>query len=253
MWVTLSAWRCGYNEFDTPSTSEQSDPQSISVVQLRGMYNGRTSMITRDYILTGYVSSSDKHGNFNRVLYIDDTFGGVQILTGLYDTYNYYKYGQMVHIHLKGLVMDISDGLIRLGYSNFVGNISAIGNTALLEDHIIRDSRYRETPPREVRAADLTLADVGSLVTVRGLTFIPGATDIWASRPYSYSRIYTEIPFRTPEGGTMYVSTYYYADFAWKAVPTATVSITGIVIRDTTSPISSLMLRISSPEDVVEE
>ena len=243
---------CGYNDFNPETTlSEVYIPLQIPISQLKSLYHGETYYINDDLVLTAYVSSSDKHGNFSRVLYVADGTDGLMIMTGLYDTHTNYKPGIMVHIKLKGLALDSYHNTFRIGRMSDNNYVTYIGNSVLLDDIIIRDSRTRTSPPREVTIGELTTDDAGSLVTIANLTadILPGQS--WADEWPGYGSIYTNIRFVAPDGSDIYVSTNSYADFASDAIPTGAVNITGIVVCEEVNNKETLMLRISSPQDVI--
>ena len=64
-------------------------------------------LIDTDLYIKGYVSSSDKEGNFFKELFIQDApehpTAGIKIILNQVDTYNQYNVGREIYIQLKGL------------------------------------------------------------------------------------------------------------------------------------------------------
>ncbi|MEL6484614.1 MAG: DUF5689 domain-containing protein, partial [Bacteroidota bacterium] len=117
-------------EFDTiASTCPTTLEVNMSLNELAEQYDGEVFQIQEDWIVEGYVISSDKAGNFFNVLHIQDhpsepTMGAVLEIDQR-ESHLFYQVGSRVGIKLKGLYVNQNDGLLELGgaFTSF-GSIS---------------------------------------------------------------------------------------------------------------------------------
>ncbi|WP_149273195.1 DUF5689 domain-containing protein [Pareuzebyella sediminis] len=110
--------------------------------EVKMRFQGETVQILEDLIIEGYVTSSDKFGNFFNVLYFQNRptnpTEGFQIELELRDSHLFYPVGSRILIKLKGLYLGKSKGQFKLGgtFTSF-GNVS-VGRlpAAVLDQHI---------------------------------------------------------------------------------------------------------------------
>ena len=95
----------------------------ISITNLKGLFvNGQVTEITSDIYIKGYVSSSDRSGNFYKEFFIQDSptspTTAIKVVTEFIDSYNKFNFGREVYINLKGLYIGevrSGDGVIAIG------------------------------------------------------------------------------------------------------------------------------------------
>ena len=79
----------GCNHCDAPDTLDAvPESTNISIAELRNKTSKSGQKIEQELIIGGYVTSSDKAGNFYRTFTIEDFSGGAEIMAGLYDLHN---------------------------------------------------------------------------------------------------------------------------------------------------------------------
>lgn len=79
-------------------------------------------LIDTDIYIKGYVTSSDKEGNFFKELFLQDApenpTEGIKIIPNQVETYNQYNFGREVYIELKGLYIGeerVGNGVVTIG------------------------------------------------------------------------------------------------------------------------------------------
>lgn len=111
--VKLTEPRCDYaNTFQS----------TITLAEIREMYKGTMVEfgISNNYVVEGYVISSDENGSFEKKLVIQDavenTTAGIQILVNLKGIFEHYKLGDKVFVKLNKLYMAKKDGVLTVGF-----------------------------------------------------------------------------------------------------------------------------------------
>ncbi len=100
------------------SADDGGTPQApnISIADLHDLCGKGPLNIDEPLVAGGYVTSSDRAGNFNRTFTIEDPTGGMEIMAGLYDLHNIYPSGCYVTVRLEGCAVAESHGCYRRGY-----------------------------------------------------------------------------------------------------------------------------------------
>jgi hypothetical protein len=110
---------CGYNDFPdvAPGLPDEALPAgNITVAELKEFYmNGGVTTFTRDYRLTGTVTTSDETGNFYRTLFLQDATGAVEIRMGLFELYTLYPPGRKLSVTLTGMTLGRDANVYQLG------------------------------------------------------------------------------------------------------------------------------------------
>ncbi len=225
---------------------------TLSIAQLKTMYvaptGGKVPVIATDDVIAGTVISTDVLGNNYRSLYIQDDSGGIEVKVGRGQLYNDYKIGQTVYIKLKGLALGKYGGQVNLGTQS----PNPKYETAYIEpqywiDRVIAKGQFglQPTPTVISSSSAITDADLYTWVTLTGMTWkgasssYPAGQSTWAQPgnyvdpddPDASSSSYTSQYFNFADGGEVQVRTSTYARFAGVAVPTGTVSLTGVLTK----------------------
>jgi hypothetical protein len=159
-------------DFSAPkSPCIEAPPVNASYADVKGLYVDQTIQIQEELIIEGYVSSSDREGNFFSVLYFQDSptapSEGFQIEVDLRDSHLFFPVGQRIFIKTKGLYLGKSKDILKLG-----GVFNAFGNTTVgrlpataIADHIFtscEDAQRME--PLSVDLAELQKGQTNILV-----------------------------------------------------------------------------------------
>ena len=228
---------------------------NMSIMEFKGLYPGQPYNIPSysDIVLAGKVISTDRHGNFYRSFFIQDTTangGGIEIKLGLTGMYNDYKVGQIVYVKPNGLCLGRYGGLLNIGYRSLNPRYETafIDVPAIIKATIFRGEQSTPVAPVDIfTAADLTDARYGTWVTLKearyqgGSYFLNGTThspwDKWAKKPDTLDddTAYGEQRFLLADGSTVVVvRSSGYAKFADNVVPFAVnqkVNVTGVLTR----------------------
>jgi hypothetical protein len=130
-WLGLLASCVKDRDFSAPESACLAVPEvNATFADVKRLYVDQTVQIQEDWIIEGYVSSSDRQGNFFGVLYFQDSptapTEGFQIEVDLRDSHLFFPVGQRIFIHTKGLYLGKSRDVHKLG-----GVFNAFGNTTV--------------------------------------------------------------------------------------------------------------------------
>ncbi|WP_425234860.1 DUF5689 domain-containing protein [Ulvibacterium sp.] len=222
--------------FDPPKSTCSLDlTANVTYAQVKNLYVDKTIQILEDWVIEGYVISSDKAGNFFSVLHFQDSptspTGGLQIEIDLRDSHVFYPVGSKIFIKLKGLYLGKSKEVFKLG-GTFIafGNVSvgrlpavAIGNHVFVScDEIVQLLPTLGT----VDAVDNALAN--TLVTIEDVEFLEEELGL----PFAVEREETERTLITCSDRELIVLNSGFSDFQAETLPEGNGSITGILIED---------------------
>ena len=211
-------------DFDTPE-AEQGLPErvNVSIAHLREMVGERTVHFEQDLVIGGYVTTSDREGNFYRTFCIDDGTAGVEIMAGMYDLHRLYPEGYYVTVRLNGCSAGVHNGVLQVGtraaaYSNYPTDY--FYSRVLIDKHLTRYDLISPVAPIPLRVEQLAEEYCGRMVNVSSLKLIAAPEGgIWSGY----------CTFADEKGHRVAVYCSPYADFAQQEVPSERVSITGIL------------------------
>ncbi|MGC1632205.1 MAG: DUF5689 domain-containing protein [Gelidibacter sp.] len=139
-------------------------------------------LIETDVYIKGYVSSSDKEGNFFKEVFLQDApenpAVGIKIILNQVDIYNQFNRGREVYIQLKGLYIGeerVGNGMIAIG-----GNTSTdqYGTTVqrLTENqrarHLLRSQNSMPLVPLNLKFSDVNIGHLGIFVQFNTVEFL---------------------------------------------------------------------------------
>ena len=236
--------------FDEPSASCSNEVfETISLAQLKGFYTDKTIQIQDDLVITGYVISSDKEGNFFNVLHFQDKPNnpteGLQIEIELRDSHLFFGVGQQIYIKLKGLYLGKSKGVFKIGgvFTSF-GNISVgrLPSTSVFKHILVTCQVPIVIEPTEISIDALNESRVNTLVKIDNVEFI----DAEIGLPFAVVEEETNRNLIDCDANELALVNSGFADFQAETIPEKRGSITGIVSLDNTQ----FQLIIRELEDV---
>ena len=243
---------CGpEKEFDTPNSICSDEISSnISYTEITALVLDKTTQITEDLIIEGYVISSDKAGNFFNVIHIQDTFSeeakGFQIELELRDSYLIFPPGIKLFIKLKGLYIGQSNGLYKIGgaYSSFGSLVVGRLPTLAIKEHIsISCGDISLLEAKKLTINDIEEHDLNTLIQVEGLEFIEDELDLTFAEPQEE----TLRSLQDCTGRTIGLLNSGYSDFQSKRLPERNGNLIGIVLKDR----MEFVLKIRDTNDVL--
>lgn len=182
-----------------------------------------------DIIITGIVTTSDKHGNCYKYINIEDETGAIQIKINSSTLYNKYRLGQRVFVKCNGLDLGDYRKLPQLGmWANDQMEPIPSGKSHL---YIFNHGPLQPVEPTITltsipRADNIPFTNYNRLVKLEGATFVEGGVATYCD-PYAA----TSHDIRMADGTTITMRTSNYADFYNKMLPTGTGTIYGILTR----------------------
>lgn len=222
--------------FDTPKSICSSDlTANVTYAQVKSLYVDKTIQILEDWIIEGYVISSDKAGNFFNVLHFQDNPAnpteGLQIEIDLRDSHVFYPVGSKIFIKLKGLYLGKSKEVFKLG-GTFIafGNISVgrLPATAIGNHVFVSCNEIIELLPTlgTVDAIDNALAN--TLITIEDVGFLEEEL----GQPFAIEREETERTLITCSDQELVVLNSGFSDFQSEILPEGNGRITGVLVQD---------------------
>lgn len=247
--LLLSFTGCVKNDdFNSPKLCMNSDlAPNATYEQVKQLYKGEIIRIQEDLLIEGYVTSSDKAGNFFGTLHfqnkIQDPTEGFQIDIDLRDYHLQYEVGSKIYIRLKGLYLGKSKETFKLGglFTNAGGTLSVGRLPAnLVEKHLVSSCDAIITLiPEELNIDQLNLNRINTLVSIKDIQIAP----VDVCKEYAEDGTSTERTFENCSGTQINLINSGFSDFQSVSLPTGNGKITGIlgyasgeyhlVIRDT--------------------
>ncbi|WP_422083122.1 DUF5689 domain-containing protein [Ulvibacterium sp.] len=222
--------------FDPPkSTCSSGLTANATYAQVKNLYEDETIQILEDWVIEGYVISSDKAGNFFSVLHFQDSptnpTEGLQIEIDLRDSHVFYPVGSKIFIKLKGLYLGKSREVFKLG-GTFIafGNVS-VGRlpAAVVGNHVfVSCDEVVEPEPTLVTADAISGNMVNTLVTFENVEFLEDEL----GQPFAMEREETERTLTTCNDNEFVVLNSGFSDFQAEILPEGNGSITGVLIKD---------------------
>ncbi|WP_419212934.1 DUF5689 domain-containing protein [Maribacter sp. X9] len=235
---------------------------NISISELKEVYADQTIQIQEDWVVEGYVASSDKEGNFFNVLYFQDKPSkptqGLHIEFELRDSHLFFDIGQHIFIKLKGLYLGKSKGVFKIG-----GVFTSFGNTSVgrlpnsvVYDHILLSCDTNSgIEPTSVSITALNESMVGTLVKIDNVEFMQDEV----GKPFALVAEETKRNLTDCDDNELILLNSGYSDFQDHPIPEESGAITGIlsvegdelqlIIRD----LNDLEFDLERCEDLVDE
>lgn len=220
---------CYDSSFGEPGDDGREPVVNETIAGVRSRYAGTPFTITSDIVIAGTVTSSDAAENFYRTLCIEDAEAALEVMAGIDHLHNDFPIGCRVTLHLNGLTVGESRGVLQAGRPPAPGSGYAtdyIGSRPALAAALVRNGET-STPLAPVlrKIPELTPALCGTLVRIDRLRYIP--EDLSEATWTGYKQ------FTDADGHAVWTYVRPYARFAGEEVPAATVSLTGILQYDT--------------------
>ncbi len=183
--------------------------------------------------LSGYVTSSDKTGNFYKELYIQDAPENpkfaVKVAIDIANLYTKYPVGSHIFIKLNGLAINKSHGELVVGSIN-IGDVDVISEN-LAKLIIKRSCSIAEIKPKSITTAQIDNSLIGMYVKLDNMEFevnLLGKPFVNPLDSYDSQRVM--ISCDTEDELKLETSTF--ASFKDQILPSGKGSVSGILTRD---------------------
>ena len=223
-------------DFDAiANTCEQNLVANATFDDIKTLYQGELLQIQEDWVIEGYVISSDRAGNFFNVLHFQDAPAnpseGIQIEIDLFESHLLFEPGSKVLIKTKGLYLGKSKGVFKLG-----GTFAAFGTTNVgrlpalkIPEHIFRScDPVTAIAPKQIKLEELDDSLTNTLVTIDSLEFKEDELGL----PFADPREETERTLTDCNGNELSMVNSGFADFQAEMLPNGNGSITGVLLRE---------------------
>ena len=174
---------------------------------------------TSGIIITGIVTTSDKHGNCYKYINIEDGTGGIQIKINNTALYNKFKVGQRIYVKCSGLDLGDYRKLPQLGI--WANDAMQAGGKVL-----VLATRATLSLEKYSRLKSLYGEDVISVVGEGLVELVEGGMATYCAPNAATSRDIEMI-----DGTTITMRTSNYADFINEMLPTGSGTVIGILTR----------------------
>jgi hypothetical protein len=251
---------CCNKKFDAPP--EYIGPAiypNFTIRDLRAMHvMGSFEHIVDDYIIEGIVVADDRKDNFYKSIVLEDSTGGITIRMDANGLYTDYPVGRKLAVKLRNLWMGDYARMIQLGAGIDLSNpafpeLSPIP-VPLFDRYIIKKELNNVVNPKHLRLDELNDSLQSRLITIDNLEF--AITDTGKTYADAVNKLSVNATIKTCSGGSTYIRTSGFANFAAAKIPRGNGSITAIytvfrtekqlLIRDT-SDVQLNGLRCTAP------
>jgi len=151
--------------------NETNASANLTIAQLKAAVTPTATLYTASDTIEARIVSSDKGGNFYKLIYMNSLDGSIGFSVAVNQTSNYEQYnvGRKVYVSLKGLYVQLRNSTIQIGalYNGNVGQIAATD----VRKHIIRscDVVEESTLVQEMELANAINNDnIGKLIELTG-------------------------------------------------------------------------------------
>lgn len=203
--------------------------------QVKGLFKGEILQIQEDWVIEGYVVSSDREGNFFSTIHFQDAPSnpgeGFQMAIDLFESHLLFEPGQKILIKTKGLYLGKSRDVYRLGgtFAGF-GSLS-VGRLPALKvpEHIFRSCDVvLKIEPRSISIQEIDSTNTNTLVHLNSLQFL--IDDF--GKPFAEARMETDRILEDCEGNQIALRNSGFANFQSEIIYEANGSISGVVLQE---------------------
>lgn len=148
--VKFTTARCDYSSSFQPN---------ITLKSVKEMYKGSVVEfgISNNYVIEGFIISSDEHGSFEKKLVIQDAVenatAGIQILIGKTANFEQYNVGDKVFVKLNKLYMNKKEGVLTIGFPKGTAIIEI--EESQIPDFIFNSSENFNIIPKEISISEV--------------------------------------------------------------------------------------------------
>lgn len=207
-----------------------------SIKSVESIYNQATSVATLyegKHAIEGYVVSSDKGGNFYKVIYMNSADGeiGFSVAVNQADLFIDYGVGRKVIIKLNGLYTQIRNNTLQIG-ALYNGNVGQIATTEYKKT-LVRSCDVLEESAlvNELTLADVNDSNLGKLIEFNGVQFNDAALGQNYYNPSNVLGGETNLIITDATGATLIFRTGQYAEYAGTPVSSKSGKIRGILTK----------------------
>lgn len=227
----------------------------ISIEALKQQFvAGEVVQFSSNSVVKGYVSSSDKTGNFYKEIYIQDQpsnpKAAISIVLNQVDSYNQFNLGREVYILLKDLYLGetVSEVLAVGGFED--GSRVGLLTENQIKYHLFRSSETVEIEPLELNFSDINENYIGMFIVINNVEFPENLKD--QSYFNAIDDFDTQRKMQRCEGFSyeeFILETSSFSSFKNEILPTQNGTIKGVISKSYGG--DDFVLVLNDTEDVV--
>ncbi|MDE6624226.1 MAG: hypothetical protein K2K30_07565 [Alistipes sp.] len=215
---------------DRTSRPHFEDPpgQLHSIAYLKSLCTRPSVVLAEDIAVRGRVVSSDRYGEFDRTLVLEDAGGGITVALDCPSTADEYPFGTTLTLYCNGLTLCNYGGKIQIGTAP--GDYGAGRIPAEELPARLRREPAAPAPPEaaEISIGELSLRHVDTYVRIEGVRFTTSAA--WCDTdPETGRTVATEREVVDATGARLRIRTIGSCTYANEPLPEGTGSLKGIV------------------------
>jgi hypothetical protein len=234
--------------YATPVLDQFSDTL-ISIKQLKRLHQmGEVELIRNEWMLEAVVVANDEFDNWYKSIVIQDGTGGIMLLMDGQNLFQDYPVGALIRLRLKDLHLSDYRRMIQLvgAVDSSAGTLQTGGiPVPLFKQHIQILQDNAPIIPLIVQYKNLHDSLQGRLIQLSSIEF--SASDTAQTFADKKNKLGASRALKFCAGGTIYLRTSGYADFAGVAVPNSNGSIIGVYSVFN----SEKQILIRSPDDIL--
>lgn len=172
----LSAGGCYDSHFSEAAGGAAAGEGNTPLSELRARYTGSPTPVEEDIRVVGYVTTSDRAGNFYRTLCIEQAGAALEVMVGLDHLHNDYPPGSRLMVRLRGLTLGLQYGVLQAGTRAEPGSGYAtgyLGSRPAADAAIVRLDGGQSVEPTLLHISELTPERCGTLVRIEALQLRP--------------------------------------------------------------------------------
>lgn len=202
----------------------------ISIKQLKRLHQmGEVEPIRNEWMLQAVVVANDEYDNWYKSIVIQDSTGGIMLLMDGQNLFQDYPVGVLIRLRLKDLLLSDYRRMIQLvgAVDSSSGSLLTGGiPVPLFKQHIQIVQDNVPVIPLNVQYRNLHDSLQGRLIQLSGIEF--SAADTAQTFADKKNKIGASRALKFCSGGTIYLRTSGYADFAGGAIPNGNGTMVGI-------------------------
>lgn len=162
--ATIITMSCN-KKFDEPPAIPDTLPDTtitnniVSIKTLKALHAiGGLEQITKNYVISAVVSSSDESGNFYKAITIQDSTGGITLTLDRSGLYNDYPIGRRIYVKCQSLYISDYGHTIQLGVlDNTIPSSPSLTSipSSLFDKYIVKGTKNNTIAPKIVTLAQL--------------------------------------------------------------------------------------------------
>ena len=219
-------------KFDEPPVYTGPDIRAnLSIRDLHKMhFNGNFEQVLDEYVIEGIVVADDRTDNFYKSIVLQDSTGGVTIRLDATGLYTDYPIGRRIAVKLKGLWLGDYAAMLQIGvgvdrtdpqYPELAGI-----PLPLFDRYLVKKTLNNTIVPRTVRIDELNDSLQSCLIKISDVEF--SVSDTGKTYADAINKQSVNRTIKACTGGSVYLRTGGFADFANIKTPRGNGTITAI-------------------------